>query len=527
MAFSLAKVSLAELRTLQSKAEARADAARTRAVVQRFRAKQAQAQRQAGWVEQLQRLGADPDAPMEDRVSANVALSRALGVGRNAGEMSFSRLADHADRFALRRLGDRAYQRVWAELRPRVPEVFPAYLLDLEQPDEDDARALLPPVRDAVFTGKHIFPAFTHCGAAHRLRLDALWVPRRRQVDLLRSYRQDSRRCYSDADGFVSAMLDSAEAYLELREVDQAAAILKGLLHATTNERLLTDISKTLAQLTALKERLDRFPADSLEHELLRYHRGTLTDSELAQSEALLRSLVAQRVRRIREVEFVNRVPVFDFAWLKGGPVVVTGPRTGVDESNALRFYREPDRKGAPPEATVMILGGVPRQDVVVAARLDFRPAEDWAPRSRKPDGWKRVEARPSPALLVGLVDVSTPTQCEAVERDQVTARPLTGLGARIHGGKLEIVRVREPTAADAYCGDERFVGLEVVEVLASSPVPERLRYELQVRVRDTTLRATAGEVAVEATLREPPQGFVGLAVHGTGYVEFARPTLE
>ena len=119
----MAEITLADLRQAAAEARARAAAARIKSAEEEFAITQEKARKEASYVAGLRKLASNASLDWRDRAAASHMLAVGLGVKSNVGGLHD--LKDSADRFALRRLGERSYQRLWNELRPRVPSWYP------------------------------------------------------------------------------------------------------------------------------------------------------------------------------------------------------------------------------------------------------------------------------------------------------------------------------------------------------------------------------------------------------------------
>jgi len=539
-AFELATVTLAAIHRVQERAEAKARAARVAAAEEAFVVHREAAVREAKLVSELQAIARDGGRSWQERSTANLLLITALGWGhtRHGG---FSTLRRAADAFALARLGEQAYQALWTELRPRVPDWFPVYVGPNGFFNEERGMDWVFPrhVERFFVSDNHNYNLSSCPDHASKIDVDLLemlWLPRARLADLQLDAWRVSKGCMPERK-YLAGMQELAEDYHKLSMFGPATSLLDELTAATSDPGRLESIARLAAEVRRDAELLDSLPKGALAREIVEFHaaRGGRTPSA-GELEGDSRDELLQEVHYFIRSRLPHTGPLF----VSGLPVWVvtdkrselaTGPRTGVDESESLRHYAEHQRsrgEGEPP--LVAVVGGAPFTELRASVTLDFRPASDWwalqSPSPRR-EPWSPVSDRPTAGVLVGLREIDTAPLCDPVTGDLVEPVAMHGIGALLHDGRLVLAEVREAYPEPDSCGSTTFLrDVEVGRVLASRPT-KRDEVRVQVTVKGKRIEASGGGAKVSVELPQAVGGFVGLLAKGDGYVQFAQLELE
>ena len=538
--FTSATVTLAQIREARARAEAKAAAIGIQMAEEAFVVHQASARTEAEWLTELRKLGTDPTADWRDRSSANIIL--AAGLTNLTSGRGFHALRASADEFAVARMGDQAYQRLWSELRPKVPEWFP-YLRFPTMPKPDtryDLAYVLEDARDDHFDGSNHNYLLSSCGkVAHAIgekQLEALWVPQIRRVDLRRELLTEARGCMGDQK-YLDQMDDLADRYLRLGEVAKATSILTHLSSISEDPRVLQNIASSLADAEARQQELDTHRAGTLQHEGLRFAPAwgrAPSERDLSGTPERTRERVHYYLRNrfphaFYDPLFVNGLPVW-LATAKGSTdELSTDRRTGPDEFRAFRHYRDTTQERA--EGPLLAVLGAPRTDLTARVTVNYTPASDWWPRvvsSADPAYTPRTD-RPTAGLVVGLVEIATKPVCDPVDESKITPIPATGVGALVHDGNLVIATLTETWNEPDRCrrsNAAEIQGMRIERVHAKKPM-RRAKAEIVVTVAGRKVTARAGGTTVTTTLDRSLAGFVGLYADGEGYVELAAPAWE
>lgn len=569
--FELARRTLEEVQALQAALSDRIEAVRVTEAEGRFLARQAEAGAQAAQVERLYRLAADSETPETERWTALLLLAEGLGTGYHTGR--FSELARTADDFAMKRAGEQAFQQLWDELHPRMPEVTPRLDYDWgswfgreltpEEVDEDFARTFAY-LHGSAFDGERRLRTLRDC-VQFRLMGErepaALWLPASGRAELLTWAATEHPQCFGGVGHAhqVGAALEAAERWRELQQLSTSGAILEALVAEVSDPRQLQRVERALAQEAHATAVLDDPRLDALAREILLL-QPSYVSADSAWRTGGMRAWAAgpeegrwylNQVLRAwpqRGLLWVGREPVWMLPWLDQREVV-TGRRSDPLRAESIRYYgddaprrevyatiggpsREVERPPEPVRPAHWILGGRPVQDLRLSVVLDHVPAEDFVPRQRarpEVDGAEPplASGQPRVGLLFGLQDIATPDVCDPVRPQDCEAVPLRGLGVILdaQAEELRLVAVTE-VPAPPELPQGRFPGfvyeLEETEVLARG----RLRPGEE---RSVLLAVSGAAVTVEVEGREllrhvlpapPRRGFVGLSAHGLGYVE-------
>lgn len=542
--FGLASLTLTDIQSAAKEAARRAEAARIVSAEQAFVARQAEARREAELLEKLRAVSKDTSEDWKRRMAAELLTVVGLVGGNHGG---FNELKSNADRFALERLGEQAYQRMWAEMQPRMPEWFPTKINPSPFFSEKFGfeRVLDGNLRN-WFTGTNHNYLLSECKRATSVgeHLDKLWVPPRRQLELQHEVLTTAKGCL-DERRYQDAMIDVAEGFRDLGYVGRSTVILQELSRASGDERVLSKIARELEYNVARQKEVDTFPVGSPAHEILMHKaasRGNYPGvSELKRADAGKRLWRAHwRIRGripVYDPLFINGLPAWAMAGKSEGYELATGPRTGSHESRSIRHYRDlrnigsySQRQAEPP--SMLVIGGAVRKDLTAKVTLDFTPASDWWPNklAEKPAGWAPLAERPSAGLLVAVRELMTRPVCDPADDTSMTPVPTTGIGAIVHEGQLMIAEITEtwPDEPDR-CNMSRGrgpEGLAIGKIYAKRPMSKK-RAELTVSVRGNRVEARAGGARVSTTLPEARSGFVALYADGEGYVELADPSWE
>ncbi len=532
--FKLAAVTLADVEQVRDAAEKKARAVRLANAEAAFVVHQQEAREEAEMVEKLQALASEK-GDWKRRATANLVLAGAL---ERTGVLKA--LPKAADRFALERLSERAFQAYWAEVRQKVPDYWPRFQdpeyrlrkgVDVEMEKSQgrwfaEGEGAERFERDALWSCEY---AGLTIGEEE---VERLWIPARRQLDARLEILQAAGGC-EDTQRRHRALLDLAKEFAKLGDVGEALAILDQLTRESTDERFLGSVAYQAEQLAEQQERLKGLKRGSLEEELVRIGRQRRVPDTLAQ----LRSDVGYHVRRELPFQgpvFVGGTPVWPIP-SRGARLVRTGRRTGIDETEALVYYRHPGVKLDRPPSSLFVIGGVPVSSGVVAVTVDFEPDPDFYPGERRrllPEdkvSFRLSNARPLTGVLVGLREIETETVLDPGDPKSVekaTAVPTTGYGVLIRDGSLILARVQE-RPLDELEWPKYQRGLVVTEVLDETSLKVRGPVEIRATIDGTRLVGTAGGAEVSATLPEAPNGFVGWMADGEGHVGMSAPSLQ
>lgn len=547
--FKLARRTLEAYTALLEDIRAKSRALELTRAEQAFVARQEEARGEAAVVARLQAIARDEAATFEDRVTALYLLS--LGLSPRASHGGFRELKRTEDTFALARAAEIAHARLYAEVRPRWPDLAPFRAGSLgswfDGPDTFDEkfaylrRKLLEERQRYDFASCHRIDGFFE--EAAMLHLDV----RERAAELDR-LAVEGRECLGERD-FLDARYEAAEVYASLLDFDRSTAILEELATQTDDTAWLRRIEYAVRDnREAAAVDPDEGAPTLREHMLLDRagtgFRGAPSERWLAHARAGdTRALwELARLRRVGDWTFARPLWVGDtLAWVLPRPakVAVSGPRTDPLRTSSIRYYgdavpredfgrlREPD----PPEPLFVLLGAGPRRDFSLSLRLEHEPAPDWWPLQAPPpdDGGRPAISvgHPLVGVLFGVRDVDVDAVCDPGGTG-MTSMPMRGHGVLLEGGRARLATVREvdPDWSEKRCSlFTDYVDAWAAETLdeARAPLPRRL----EVRVAGTEVTLKADGATRRFTLPAETEGYVGLVVHGVGYVEITDLALE
>lgn len=546
--FALATTTLEAIRAARAEVRDRSQQLQIARAEEAFAARSAEAA--AAWraAEALDAIRRNEARPVEDRITAAVLVAQlSTRMGHTDGlEPMFT----SGDRFALRRWGERAYQHYWQLTMSIAPRAIPLRRGTRFDPT-DDVEEVVADLREDLFAEKGRL-SFANC---HDTRAgvsikDAeavmLWLPLRERQERLVEALKAGHDCFDalgrgnrneDASDYEEGLVEVAKTYLSIGEIERATRLYRTAAQLTRGEYLLRKIGEALDDSAALQAKLNALKPGTQGYELMKLAQDapTYPAAMSCEVDAEVRRTLPRRWKSDEKEWplFLAGVP----AWLltSKSRELTSGPRTSLDEAEAIRHYRS--SRGDPEEPTAFVLGGSPLADMTATVQLDFSPAADWWPTRRSgscprdglaPD-WAPAEGRPVAGLLFGLRDLETMPRCDPADPTQLESVPTRGYGALVLGGKLVIAEVIERFPEPETCSrhfDPRLRGLEVGKVLAQMPM-KRGRATVSLTVQGRKVVATAGNAKVAATLPEARPGFVGLLADGVGYVELARPTLR
>lgn len=523
--FTLADVTAEQVADAQKRAADKARAARVTEAEAAFVAHQESARWEAEQFAALRKIAFDPEGERADRVAAATNLVVLTGRVNTGGYHELKAVSDH---FALARVGDRAYQVIWALLDPEVPRWFPRFkgTRGLSQEREWDAAVVVEENRKKLFESSHVSQTLAQCSLAWT-DLDGvirtLWLPTAQLYD---AYAVQLRRALT-CDGIDASIVrdkerDLATAYARIGVIAKATQLLDRQSDETADARELESIARTLASVQERAAVIENASSPGAK-EIARF-APKFWESDLKPEK--VPHFLHYRLRRefpFRDPFFLADLPMWI---LSRGEGLGSGPRTGWDVARSLRHYGDVrsdfgfDRTLGPPDVVVLL--GTQQRDGTLSVDLVRTPTPEWHPHASRPDGFQRVEASPRAGVLVGLADVKTPTTCDPVNADDLTEHPLTGFAAYADGNELVIARLTGKTD-DPSCRNTRSLEAVQLEVLAKKPL-KKAEGTLAVTVKGASITAKLGKTSIDYEAPVPVVGFVGLYAEGEGYVELAEP---
>jgi len=540
--FSLASMSLEDVRDVQARAERKAQAAAIASAEEDFAVRRESARADAEILRGVRAIAADPARHWEERATANLMLVSLTGAQMRGGRLR--ELEAATDRWALHRLGERAYQAYWAELFPRAPEFFPAYSepRQLNRSLEFSVEAYVAKNREVWFTGAHESHRLSSCSKAlsgvDDGVLEMLWVSRIRQLELHEQLLDSAADCL-EVEKRVAGLLEVANSYAKEGRYRKSSALLKRLTDLSTEERMLNRVAIEAKNNAKKLEELESFPVGSVHREALALRmpmRGSATAKGLRARPERALSDVHYYVRSALPIQapiFVGGVPMWSIP-RDHSTQLVTGARSARDVTGSLRHYVDTRKFGAygvkhSDRPTVLVMGGVPRTAMTAAITLDFEPAADWWPPQFRetPPGWEPLADRPTAGLLLALREIEAAPLCDPADPTQMTPVPTTALGVLIREGELIVAELEESYPEPDSCtrSPNQLRDLEIVRVLGRQKIDTAAKVKLSARLQGTQLIATAGQKKLVVELERERGGFAGLFADGEGYVELSEPS--
>ncbi|MBW2257707.1 MAG: hypothetical protein JRI25_24340 [Deltaproteobacteria bacterium] len=555
--FKLARRTLESYEQLLEEIRAKTRALEITEAESRFVAKQQRAAGEAATVAWLYQRAEDPAGAFEDRMSALYLLTLGLAPhGFSSG--GFREIKRTEDEFALARASEVAYARLYAEMRPRWPELSPFLFVSLGSwfsGRTEDIEEKFAYLRRGLFEKRQLRDLNTCRGQeglveqeGDLLHLD--WRERALELDRIS---EEGRTCIGE-DEYADARIEVAGLYGQLLDLDRSTAVLEALAASTEDTRLLQKIEHAVGrngELAAVLEEVEAAPTFR-EQVMLKqkgksflgsFSKSWLRDARAGNPHGLWQ---LARARKLGDWIFARYLWVDDeLAWVLPSrqPELVSGPRTDPLRTRSLRYYGNtvPKREGErlreapPPEAAWVLLGAGPRTDFSLSVRLDHAPADDWwpvqLPPPREGDAERPVsEGRPMVGVVFGIQDVSVDARCDPAGVG-MTSVPMQGWGLLLEEDALILARVREvdPDWSEKRCTlFTDFVDEWAADEVARASVPAgRDQRKLEVEVSGSQVTVKVDRTTRRFTLAAPPAGFVGLVMDGVGYVELSELDLE
>jgi TolB-like protein len=195
-------------------------------------------------------------------------------------------------------------------------------------------------------------------------------------------------------------------------------------------------------------------------------------------------------------------------SWLR------SGRRTDARRFAALRYYK--DRDSNQETDTIVLLDGVPREDLRASFQVDFaRPADLHNSRIEK-DGW--TEGRPWFGFIFGVRDVRVDKQ-EDASGERVVSRPTTQWMVALTDSQVQLLRMTESVRGSygrKNGWDETVLGTAALKWPRNKPA------KVVIHVSGRTVKVTVAGKAHSFAVATDRSGFYGFQFRGIGYVELA-----
>lgn len=532
--FKLARLTLEDYEELVAKLRARSVQLETSRKERERLQKDKERAELAGVLEQLWAEAESRDP--RRRATALYLLAVAYGnLGTNRGKLL--KLRQVEDRFGMQRTAEAlamAYRAeavsAWPALPPLVSDRFYRGVPEPGTFEEDFAEAVEhlfeygadhPENRRHYFLQDMRYPATT----ARLLHLD-----RAEEVALLEEMSQRAGDMLAP-DYWVEDMEETLiEQYRAVLRLDESTRLLTARARGETNEHRMKAIADDVERNRQLAEALETTKNPEVVREWL-----LLSDWSQGPTLRFVEEHLAGRAPTPEGLYHLNRARELDadrYMLVGDLPVWVhqaiwrmrSGPRTDPRRTTSLRYAEAKEDAETP---TLILVGASPKQDVTIRMTLRFAPPEDyWPPKvyyRDRPDGLLPgdvPEGRPSVGVLLGLSDVDCRKQRNPhTDKDELT-RPMTGVIVDLTPrSRVEFAQIRE-TERGSFDRKEAFARINE----ASGPVPKPRRaldeLKVKVEVRGRKVHVTTRGHTNTFGADGPIEGFVGLLLDGTGYVE-------
>ena len=530
--FKLARVTLAEYEQLIASLRTRRDElAAARDELERLEKLQA-VQGEAEMVRRLFSIAAEEGGKSQRRrLTALHTLTVAYAnIGRNLGKLGDLRQVE--DQWAMLRTADVLARSYWSEAMPLWPGLPPVI-------DDDFYRGL--PEED--------FEADFAASVEYLFERGADYPENRRNylLDNLRYPRQMARLLHLDVaeevrlrESLVEAGYDLdpgdywreeqkdalVQDYRKVLRLDEATALLTQGAGGEDNPHVLEGIAREVEHnrdYQALLEQSEN-PERMAEWIMLAQANGWSRGPIVTQGKEHFMGPQPDAVgwARLNDVRrdgfgkdeyvLIGRHP----AWtLQGAWWLRTGPRTDPLRADSLRYYKPAGKTDT--LDTIVLLDGVPREDLTARFELGFDRPDDWAQPSRMrdlPEEQPWTDDRPAVGFLLGVRDVMVEEQEDEAGED-VLVRPMTGLLVLLTSDEVQLLRQTEAARGmwDRKDAFER-------EVLGSAPVrwPRGKRSKVTIKVDDRAIKVTIDGKTHSFASPAERSGFYGFQSWGFGY---------
>ncbi len=532
--FKLARVTLEEYEQLIASLRTRRDElAAARQEMERMERLQA-AQGEARIVQRLFGIAAEEGAKAQRRrLTALHTLAIAYAnLGTNRGKLSELRRTE--DRWAMQRTAEVMARSYWAEALPLWPAVSPVVDDDFygglpEEPADFDAEfaesvawlfergADYPENRKNYLLNTLRYPR----EMARLLHLDRAEEVRLRETLVEAGYELDPRDYWREEQ--KEALIED---YRKVLRLDEATALLTQGAGGEDNPHVLEVIAREVEHNRDYQALLEetKNPERMAEWIMLAQAGGWSRTPIVSQGQKHFMGAQPDahgwaRLNDVRKKGFgkdeyvlIGRHPLWALQaawWLR------TGARSDPLRSDSLRYYKPGDKTDE--LDTIMLLDGVPREDLTARFELGWSRPDDWAQPSRMRDlpreePW--TEDRPMVGFLFGVQDVDVDKQETESGEDEMT-RPMTAWMILFTPDQVQLVRQVE-SQRGIWDRKEAFER----QVLASSPVrwKKGQRSKVAIKVEGGGIKVTVDGKTHRFDAPEGRRGFYGFHAWGFGY---------
>ncbi len=532
--FKLARVTLAEYERIIGELRSRRDElAAAREQMRRLEKLQA-AQADARIVGRLFEIaGRKGDDAQRERITALYLLTVAYAnLGRNRGKLHDLRRVE--DRWAMARTADTLAASYFTEARglwPQIPLVisdkFYRGLPEDESFDEDfaDAVAYLwegpgghPDNRRNALVDPLRWPremaAMLHLDRAEEVRLREELIDAGMALEPGDFWRKEQKENLSEELREVLRLDESTALLTRDTAGEDNPYVLEGIAREVEKnrdyERLLTEAKNPALVrewiLAAIADGWSQLPVVTQAEE---HFLGAAPDEEGLK--------LLDRVRKDgfddEDYLLLGRHPIWTMQaawWLR------SGPREDARRFDALRYYKDKDSN--PETDTIVLLDGVPREDVSASFRVRFDRPDDLLNDRILKEGWNG--GRPGVGFAFGVRDVRVDKQ-ENDDGERVVARPMVQWMVWLDEAEVRLVRMTE-TVRGSY---DRKDGWSE-EVVGTAPIRWK-KGQVQVVADGKGVKVVVDGKAHRFGAVDDRGGFVGFQLRGEGYAELSDVRIE
>lgn len=540
--FKLARVTLAEYEQLIASLRTRRDElASARQEMERME-RLAAAQGDARIVQRLFGVAAEEGGKSQRRrLTALHTLAIAYAnMGRNKGKLGDLRRTE--DRWAMDRTAEVMAQAYWAEALPLWPQITPVVDPDFydslpanETFEADFAGSVTylfergadyPENRKNYLLNSLRYPRdvarMLHLDRAEEVRLRETLVQAGYDLDPGDYWRQEQKEALI-AD------------YRKVLRLDEATALLTQGAGGEDNPHVLEGIAREVEHNRDYQALLEetKNPERMSEWILLAqadgWSRGPIVSQGRdhfmgAQPDAhgwsLLNDVRGEGFSK-DEYVLIGRHPMWT---LQAGWYLRTGVRTDPLRADSLRYYKPADKTTE--LDTIMLLDGVPRDDLTARFELGWSRPDDWAQPSRmrdlpEEDPW--TSDQPMVGFLLGVQDVNVAKQETEGGENELT-RPMTGWLVLFTADEVQLVRQTE-SKRGIWDRKEAFDR----QVLDSAPArwSKGKRSKVAIKVEGDTVKVTIDGKSHRFDAPKERRGFYGFQAWGFGYWDIEGLRIE
>ncbi len=538
--FKLARITLDEYEDLLATLRSRRDELQTAKQELKRLEKLEKVQGQAAVVARLFEIASKSGVEAQrERLTARYLLSVAYAnLGSNRGKLGDLRRGE--DRFAMQRTAEALAAAYFGEATGLYPEITPVvssrfYTRLPENADtfddffEDAVHKLWEHGRDYPDNRRNYLLndlRYTR-DLARLLHLDMA-----EEVQLRERFRDWGSRIEPEdywKDEHRDALI---KAYRTVLRLDESTALLTQSTIGVENPRVLDGITAEIEVNRDFQKLLEEAGDPLLMREWMllaqaSWSKGPVLKFGREQLGGALTSKGLHQINRFRELDDDDYVLIGEHpVWSQQAHWhLKTGPRTDQRRADSLRYGNDDPTKTLAP---LLIVDGVPTEDLHARFVLRFRPSADYWPKGVRPADVPDGSRPPSPAgrpevlLLFGLQDVDVDKVRNEETKEYELPRPTTG-HAVLLADDIALLSLTE-SERGSYGRKEGFQWTEH----ARKPLRAKAdTLPVNLKITGQTVKVQAAGRSFQFKLPAPSAGFYGLMIRGVGFVEVAELSLS